>query len=115
MKGREERKFLKDGNEVDLEKSNIPGIQKRFKIEDTIKPDQTVSMKAARIKWQRVKILKPQLLCEKKCKEKRHSSVEDILKDVDANNEVVYTEEYSSSEEFLSSKLWRRKNFFKHK
>ena len=34
---------------------------------------------------------------------KRQSAVEDIFKDVDSNNDVVYTEEYSSSEEFLSS------------
>ena len=34
---------------------------------------------------------------------KRQSVVEDIFKDVDANNDVVYTEEYSSSEESLSS------------
>ena len=48
-------------------------------------------------------MLKPQLLSEKKCKEKRQSAVEDIFKDVDANYDVVYTEEYSSSEESLSS------------
>ena len=34
---------------------------------------------------------------------KRQSAVEDIFKDVDANNDVVYTEEYSSLEESLSS------------
>ena len=35
-------------------------------------------MKAARIERQRVKMLKPQLLSEKKCLEKRQSVVEDI-------------------------------------
>ena len=54
-------------------------------------------------------MLKPQLLSEKKCKEKRHSAVEDIFKDVDANNDVVYTEEYSSSEESLSSNSEKEK------
>ena len=34
---------------------------------------------------------------------KKQSAVEEIFKDVDANNDVVYTEEYSSSEESLSS------------
>ena len=38
-------------------------------------------------------MLKPQLFSEKKCIEKRQSAVEDIFKDVDANNEVVYAEE----------------------
>ena len=94
---------VKDGNEEDLERSNIPGMHKRSKIEDTIKPDLTVSMKAARIERQRVKMLKPQLLSEKKWAEKRQSAVEEIFKDVDVNNEVVYTEEYSSLEESLSS------------
>ena len=51
-------------------------------------------MKAARIERQRVKMLKPQLLSEKKWAEKRQSAVEEIFKDVDANNDVVYTEEY---------------------
>ena len=48
-------------------------------------------------------MLKPRLLFEKKWAEKRQSNVEEIFKDVDANNDVVYTEEYSSSEESLSS------------
>ena len=56
---------VKDGNEEDLEKSNTPGMHKSSKIKDTIKPNFRVSMKAARIKSQRVKMLKPQLLCEK--------------------------------------------------
>ena len=43
------------------------------------------------------------LLYENKCKEKRQSAVEDIFKDVDANNDVVYTEEYSSSESLSSN------------
>ena len=60
-------------------------------------------MKAAIIERQRVKMLKPQLFSEKKCKEKRQSAVEDIFKDVDANNDVAYKEEYSSSEESSSS------------
>ena len=60
-------------------------------------------MKAARIERQRVKMLKPQLLSEKKFNKKRQSAVEEIFKDVDANNDGVYTEEYSSSEESLSS------------
>ena len=78
-------------------------MHKRSKIEDTIKPDLTVRMKAARIERQRVKMLKPQLLSEKKWAEKRQSAVEEIFKDVDVNNEVVYTEEYSTLEESLSS------------
>ena len=77
-------------------------MQKRSKIKDTIKPDLAVSMKAARIERQRVKKFKPQLLSEKKCKEKK-SAVEEIFKDVDANNDIIYTEEYSSSKESLSS------------
>ena len=52
----------KDRNEEDLERSNIPGMHKRSKIKDTIKPDLTVSLKAARIERQRVKMLKQQLL-----------------------------------------------------
>ena len=59
-------------------------------------------MKAARIQRQRVKLLNPKLLWEKKWF-KKQSAVVDIFKDVDANNDVVYTEEYSSSEESLSS------------
>ena len=71
MKGREEKKNVRDGKEEE-EKSNIPGIQKRSKKnEDTIKPDLIVTMKAARIERQRVKIFKLQLLSEKKCAEKR--------------------------------------------
>ena len=98
-----EGKVVKDGNEEDYEKAQISGMHKRSKIKDTIKPDLTVSIKAARIERQRVKMLKPQLLSEKKFKERRQSAVEDIFKDVDANSDVVYTEEYSSSEESLSS------------
>ena len=45
-------------------------MHKISKIKDAIKPDLTVSMKAAKIEKQRVKILKPQLLSEKKFKEK---------------------------------------------
>ena len=97
-----EGKIAKDDNE-DYEKSQIPGMHKISKIKVTIKPDLTVSMKAARIERQRVKKLIPQLLSEKKFKEKRQSTVEEIFKDVDANNDVVYTEEYSSEEESLSS------------
>ena len=102
---KEEKKerIVKDGNEEDYEKSQISGMHKRSKTKDTIKPDLTVSMKAARIERQRVKMLKPQLLFEKKWAEKRQSAVEEIFKDVDVNNDVVYTEEYSSSEESLSS------------
>ena len=48
-------------------------------------------------------MLKTQLLSEKKWAEKRQSAVEEIFKDVDVNNEVVYTEEYSTLEESLSS------------
>ena len=48
-------------------------------------------------------MLKPQFHSENKFKEKRKSKVEEIFKDVDANNDVVYTEEYSLSEESLSS------------
>ena len=59
---------VKDENEEDLERSNIPGMHKRSKVKDTIKPDLTISMKAARIERQRVKMLKPQLLSEKKWK-----------------------------------------------
>ena len=103
MKRIKKENNVKDGNEEDLERSNIPGMHKRSRIKDTINPDLTVSMKAARIERQRVKMLKPQLLSEKKCKDKRQSAVEDIFKDIDANNDVVYTEEYSSSEESLSS------------
>ena len=40
---------VKDENEEDLERSNILGMHKRSKIKDTIKPDLTVRMKAARI------------------------------------------------------------------
>ena len=72
-------------------------------------------MKAARIERQRVKMLKLQLLSEKKWAEKRQSAVEEILKDVDANNDVIYTEEYSSSEKILSSNSKKIKSFFKHK
>ena len=90
-------KIAKDGNEEDYEKSQIPSMHKRSKIKDTIKPDLTVSMKATRIEIQRVKMLKPQLHSEKKFKEKRQSTVEEIFKDVDANNDVVYTEESLSS------------------
>ena len=78
-------------------------MHKRSKIKDTIKPDLTVSIKAARIERQRVKMLKPQLLSEKKCLEKRQSVVGEIFKDVDVKNDVVYTEEYSSTKESLSS------------
>ena len=60
-------------------------------------------------------MLKPQSLSEKKCLEKRQSTVEDIFKGIDVKNDAVYTEEYSSSEEALSLKLWRRKSFFKCK
>ena len=69
------KKIVKDGNEEDYEKSQISGMHKRSKTKDTIKPDLTVSMKAARIERQRVKILKPQLLSEKKLAEKRQSAV----------------------------------------
>ena len=96
-------KIVKNSNEEDYEKLQISGMHKRSKIKDTIKPDLTVSMKAARIERQRVKMLKPQLLSEKKFKDKRQSVVEEIFKDVETNNDVVYKEEYPSSEESLSS------------
>ena len=73
-------------------------MHKRSKTKDTIKPDLTVSMKAARIERQRVKMFKPQLISEKKFKEKRQSAVEEIFKNVDANNDVVCAKEYLSSE-----------------
>ena len=43
---------------------------------------------------------------------KRQSAVEEIFKDVDANNDVVYTEEYSSSKESLSSNSEEEKASF---
>ena len=42
-------------------------MHKKSKIKGIIKSDLTVSMKEARIERQRVKMLKPQLLLEKKC------------------------------------------------
>ena len=84
---------VKDGNEEDLERSNIPGMHKRYKIKDKIKPDLTVSMKVARIERRRVKMLKPQLLSLKNAK-KRQSAVEDIFIDANDNNDVVYAKEY---------------------
>ena len=41
------------------------------------------------------KMLKPHLVSIKKQTEKRQSAVEEIFKDVDIDNDVVYTEEYS--------------------
>ena len=102
MKGMKKKENnVKNGNEEDLERSNIPGMHKRSKIKDAILPDLTVSIKATKIERQRVKMLKPQLLSEKICKEKRQNAVEVLFKDVDANSDVVYTEEYSSSEKSL--------------
>ena len=50
------------------------------------------------------KMLKPHLVSIKKQTEKWHSAVEEIFKDLDIDNDVVYTEEYSSlSEETISS------------
>ena len=65
MKDRENEKNVKDGNEEDLEKSNIKKMHKRSKIKTTIMLDLTVCVKAARIERQRVKMLKPQLLSER--------------------------------------------------
>ena len=61
---------LKDKNEIDLEKSYIHCMHKRSKNKATIKLDLTVIMKEARIKRQRVKILKSQLLSEKMLKKR---------------------------------------------
>ena len=65
-------------------------------------------MKATRIESQIVKILKPLLLSEKKSKEKRQSTVEDIIRDVDANNDVVYTQEFYSSKEYSSEESYHQ-------
>ena len=46
---------------------------------------------------------------------KRQSVVEEIFKDVDVKNDVVYTEEYSSTKESLSSNSEEEKKLFKHK
>ena len=62
-------------------------MQKRSKIKGIIKPDLKVSMKEARIERKRVKMLKPQLLSEKKCLEKRQNVVEEIFEDVDVKND----------------------------
>ena len=99
-KGNKE-KNIKDGKEVDLEKSNNPTLYKRSKNKDTLKPDLTVIIKAARIERQRVKMLKQQLLLEIKW-----------LKLTENNWRYIqwywcqkcwYTQEYLSSEESLSS------------
>ena len=47
-----------------------------------MEPDLTFSIKGAIIERQRVKILKPQFLWEKKFVEKRQSAVDNIFKDV---------------------------------
>ena len=69
-------------------------MQKRSKNKDIIKPNLTVSMKADRLEIQRIKMLKSQLLSEKKCLEKRQSEIEDIIKEVDFKSDVVYIEGY---------------------
>ena len=71
MKGMEERKNVKTGNEKVLEKSSVGGMNKRSKIKDTIKPDLKVSLKEAKIERQRVNMLKPQLLSVKEMKRKK--------------------------------------------
>ena len=48
-------------------------------------------------------MLKPHLVSIKKQTEKSHSAVKEIIKDVDIDNDVEYTEEYSLSEESISS------------
>ena len=54
-------------------------------------------------------MLKPHLVSIKKQTEKRHSAVEEIFKDVDIDNDVVYTEEYLSSSEFILSNFEEEK------
>ena len=48
-KRKERKKNVKDRNEVDIEKSNIPGMHKGSKNKDTIKPDLAVSVKVVKI------------------------------------------------------------------
>ena len=56
-KKQDEENEDKDGNEEDLERSNIPGMHKRSKIKDAIQPNLTVSIKATKIEKQKVKML----------------------------------------------------------
>ena len=76
---------------------------KRNKKQQSIESEIMIDMKAARKSRQRDKILKLHLVLIKKQTERRHSVVEEIFKDGDIDNDVVYTEEYSSSEESISS------------
>ena len=48
-------------------------------------------------------MLNPHLVSIKKQTEKRHSAVEENFKDVDIDNDFVYTQEYSSSESISSN------------
>ena len=66
---RKERKKRMEMKQIQKNK-NIVSMNKRSKIKDTIKPDLSVSMKAARIERQKAKMLEPQLFSENKRKKK---------------------------------------------
>ena len=73
------------------------------KKQQSIESEIMIDMKAVRKSRQKEKMLKPHLVFIKNQKEKRHSAVEEIFKGVDIDNDVVYTEDYLSSEESISS------------
>ena len=73
-----EENYVNDGNEEDLERSNIPGMHKRSKIKDTIKPDLTVSIKAARIVDRELKCLNHNYFLKRNARKKTECSWRNI-------------------------------------
>ena len=61
MKERKQIKECKGWKRSWFRKSNIPALHKKSKNKDTIEPNLTIIIKAARIERQRVKMLKQQL------------------------------------------------------
>ena len=92
----------------DISKQKI--INKRRKTDDSTNSDVLISMKDARKENERYRLLKPGLKSNYEITDKRQSIVESIFGELKVDEDIIFSEEYSSSDESDESLSRENKN-----
>ena len=92
----------------DISKQKI--INKRRNTDDSTNSDVLISMKDARKENERYRLLKPGLKSNSEITDKRQSIVESIFGELKVDEDIIFSEEYSSSDESDESLSRENKN-----
>ena len=92
----------------DISKEKI--INNRRKTDDSTNLDVLISMKDARKNNERYRLLKPGLKSNSEITDKRQSIVESIFGELKVDEDIIFSEEYSSSDESDESLSRENKN-----